>query len=241
MSTGSVASLGGSPRGLKVISSQMDLEDVSGRVLFPSPNQGPWIPFLRVAETRMSRQGNGAEGHDHREEEVLNYVLEGLVEHEDDTGVKSLLEPGAVSLLTARVEGHHNLVARTPPAARWLSLSVRCPPTAGGPPHLVQLARGPIPTRVTGGTTERHLVGRGGAVASGSGLDCVELEFGAAAQCVCPVGRQRRAVAYVFEGSTRIGDHLVDAGAGALLESVAEVSFQAGPATRVLLASAPVR
>ncbi|MCI4357461.1 MAG: pirin family protein [Thermoplasmata archaeon] len=236
-----MAHSGGSPRELRVVSSQMDLDDVSGRTLFPSPNQGPWMPFVRVAETTISRQVGVSEGHDHRAEEVLNYVIEGRVEHEDDEGVTSLLEAGMVSLLTARLVGHHNLTAKTPPRARWLSVTVQCPPTAGGPPHLVQRARGPVPTRAGEGCTERHLVGRGGAVASGSGLDCVEFEFGAAGQCVCRVGRERRAVAYVFEGTAWISDQLVDAGAGALLEGVAEVSLRAKAGTRVLLASAPGR
>jgi redox-sensitive bicupin YhaK (pirin superfamily) len=230
-----------SRRELRVVSSQIDLEDVSGRVLFPTPSQGPWMPFARVAETTIHRPAGASEGHGHREEEVLNYVVEGRVEHEDDTGVKSVLEAGSVSLLTAPVEGDHNLMAKTPPRARWLSVAVRCPPLPGAPPHLVQIARGPLPTRLGEVTTERHLVGPGGAVASSAGLECVEVEFRGDGQCVCPIGQQRRAVAYLFEGAAWIGEQRVDAGSGALLEGAAELAFRGTAGARILLASAPAR
>jgi redox-sensitive bicupin YhaK (pirin superfamily) len=240
-SAGSMVELGGSPRALQVVSSQIDLEDVSGRVLFPTPSQGPWMPFSRIAETTILRPAGASEGHGHREEEVLNYVVEGRVEHVDDAGVTSLLEAGSVSLLTAPVEGDHNLMARTPPRARWLSVAVRCPPLPGAPPHFVQLARGPLPSRVGEVSTERHLVGPGGALSSRSGLECIEVEFRADGQCVCPIGRERRAVAYLFEGASWISEQRVDAGSGALLEGAAEVSLRGMPGSRILLASAPVR
>ncbi len=217
----------------------MDLEDVSGRVLFPSPEHGPWLPLLRFADTTTTRAGDPSEPHSHRREEVLNYVLEGEVEYEDDTGQRSRLGSGAVALLTAQETALHNLTPRAPPRARWISLVVRCSSASGGPGHMVQIARGPLPARNGDGCVERRIAGRGGAVSSNAGLECAEIEFRAEGRCLGRVGRDRRAVGYLLEGSGRIDGAEIDVGQGALLEDTPEVEIRGRPGTRVILVSAP--
>ncbi|MGC2288425.1 MAG: pirin family protein [Thermoplasmata archaeon] len=237
-----MAGIDGAPRHLRVVSSQIELDDISGRVLFPSPAQGPWLPFLRIAETSTSGGGDDPEGHTHREEEVLNYIVEGRVEYEDDVGRRALLGPGSVELLTAREETRHKLMgAIEPTRTRWLSVVVRCVPEMGEPDHRAQVAHGPPPARRGDATLERLLVGPDSPVVSGAGLECVDIEFRKEGRCVCLIGRERRAVAYVFEGSGSVDGQLADAGAGALIDNVTEVSIQARTGTRVLLASAPRR
>jgi len=227
------------PRELRVASSRIDLEDVSGRVLFPSPAQGPWIPFVRFAETVTTGGGIDAEGHPHRREEVVNYVLEGRVEYEDNAGCRSVLETGTVALLTAREQARHNLNPDPSSRARWVSAIVRFSPTAGEAPHRVQIARGPIPPRGSDGVIERRLVGPRAPVASSAGLECMDIEFRLPGPCVRPMGRDRRAVAYVLDGAARIGGQPVEAGAGALIENTNEVSLEGASGTRVFLTSAP--
>jgi redox-sensitive bicupin YhaK (pirin superfamily) len=229
----------GQPREVRVVSSRMELEDVSGKVLFPTPTQGPWTPFLRFAETVTTGGGRDAEGHSHRREEVVNYVLEGRVEYEDDAGRRSPLEAGTVVLLTAREEARHNLVPRDALRTRWVSAIVRCSPTAGGPPHRVQWAAGVATPQGGDGVVERRLVGPQAPVVASSGLECRELAFPSGGACVCAVGGERRAVAYVLDGKARIGDQLVEAGSGALVENTNELSFEADAGARVFLASVP--
>jgi redox-sensitive bicupin YhaK (pirin superfamily) len=217
----------------------MDTEDLSGRVLFPTPAQGPWLPFLRLAETSTTRPGGESERHTHRREEVLNYMVEGEAQYVDDAGERTVIGPGAVALLTAREEGAHDLVPKAPPRARWVSVVVRCPSTVGGPPSVVQIARGGIPTRFGEGTVERQLAGRGGAVASSVGLDCRVVEFRADGACRCPVGRGRRGFAYLLEGSGHVDGSPVAHGSGALLNDIDEVEIVATVGTQVFLGSAP--
>ena len=231
--------VGEAPREWRVVASRMDLEDVSGRVLFPTPRVGPWIPFVRFAETVTTGAGDDSEGHSHKREEVLNYIVEGRVEYEDDVRRRSVLEQGAVVLLTAREEAHHNLMTRPSPRSRWLSVIVRVPTNLGGAPHAVQIATAPTPHQPEGGPVERRLVGRGAPIVSASGLECVDLEFSEKGRCRCPVGDGRRAVAYAYDGSGSVDGQVVEAGAGALIEDVNEVTVEAGAGTRVFLASAP--
>jgi quercetin 2,3-dioxygenase len=216
----------------------MDLDDVSGRVLFPSPVQGPWLPFLRFAETATTGAQDDSGVHSHQGEEVLNYILEGRVEYEDDVGQRSLLDPGAIVLLTARTEAHHNLTAKPPPRSRWLSVVVQYPLGVGAARHPVQIASKPNASRESEGSVERRLVGPGAPIASASGLECLEIQFREAGQCVCPIGPERRAVAYLFEGSGSIDGLRVDAGAGVLTENSRELEFRCTSASRLFIVTA---
>jgi redox-sensitive bicupin YhaK (pirin superfamily) len=226
-------------RELRVVASRIELDDISGSVLFPTPAQGPWLPFVRFAVTISTGGGDDPAGHSHRGEEVMNYILEGHVGYEDDVGHDSVLERGAVVLLTAREEAHHNLMQKQGSRSRWLSVVVRCPPTMGGPAHQVHIAPGPIPALAGDVTAERRLVGPDAPVASSSGFECIDIEFRKDGLSAFPVGRERRAVAYTLEGSGLVDGQGVGAGAGALIENATEVSIRAASGTRILLASMP--
>jgi redox-sensitive bicupin YhaK (pirin superfamily) len=230
------------PRELRVLSSRIELEDVLGRVLFPSPLQGPWLPFLRFADTITSGGGDDPEGHTHQEEEALNYVIAGRVDYDDETGHRSVLGPGAVELLTAHDEARHKVMgAGQAPGTRWLSVVVRCPPTSGAAGHRFQVAPGPTPIPVGKTVVERLLVGPDAAVESEAGLECTDIDFRRDGRCVCPVGGDRRAVAYVFDGAGFIDRQPVETGVGVLIENLTKITIQAKSGARVLVASVPRR
>lgn len=227
---------------MRVASSRIDLSDVSGRVLFPSPLQGPWLPFLRFADTTTTGGGDDPEGHAHVEEEVLNYIIQGRTEYEDNAGHRSILEPGMLELLTAREETRHKLVGlKGVTGSRWLSVVVRLPSGSGGPSHRFQVTHAPAPLDAGEVAIERFLVGPESPVESGAGLAVTDLEFRTEGQCNCPIGRERRAVAYLFEGSAIVGGPSLQTGDGELIENASQISIRAGPGTRVLLASVPRR
>jgi redox-sensitive bicupin YhaK (pirin superfamily) len=231
-----------SPRQMRVASSRIDLSDVSGRVLFPSPLQGPWLPFLRFADTITTGGGDDPEGHIHLEEEVLNYIIQGRTEYEDNAGHRSVLEPGMLELLTAREETRHKLMGlKDVPGSRWLSVVVRLPRGTGGPSHKFQVTHAPAPLDAGEVAIERFLVGPESSVESGAGLAVTDLEFRKEGECVCPIGSERRAVAYVFDGSAAVGAQSLETGDGELIENAAKISIRANPGARVLLASVPRR
>jgi len=226
-------------REIVVVASRMELDDVSGRVLFPAPQMGPWLPFVRFAETLTTGTGDAADSHAHRAEEVMSYVVEGRVEYVDDREQSTLLDPGAVVLLTAREESRHNLIARPHPRARWLSTIVRAPPAPGEPGRRVQVGTARSPAPSADGVVERRLVGPGAPVDSAVGLECADLEFLRPGRCTCRLGPERRAVAYVYEGSAAVDGRPVATGSGALIERMEAVAVEATAGTRLLLASAP--
>jgi quercetin 2,3-dioxygenase len=229
------------PRELRVVATRVDLGDVSGRVLFPTPAQGPWMPFSRVAETVTTAAGDGdGEGHSHRQEEVLNYILEGEVEYEEEVGHRSVLGPGTVALFTAREPARHAVRLSRVPRARWLSVVIHLPLSTGGPPHRLQTAPSDPPARVGSGVLRRTLVGPGGPVTSATDFQCWDLEFPKEARCDWPAGAGRRVVAYVYDGSVSIDGRPVEGSSGALLENATQVSLRSVSAARLLLAIAPV-
>jgi quercetin 2,3-dioxygenase len=225
-------------RRIHVAAGQIDLSDVSARVLFPTLQQGPWLPFERFAETiATARKKVGL--HDHKEEEVVVYVLEGSVDHEDGQGLHTALGKNSILLLTAKGELHHELGMQKGRVARWISIVLRLNPGAAPLPTSTQVGVVPKTAPAADGTTTRRLVGPGSLVTSPTGLELDDVEFSQSGTCFCRVGRDRQCVTYVLKGTGKIDDQRVEQGVGALLENVSGVSFTGTPGFRVLLATAP--
>ena len=117
-------------------SSHEDLSDPTAHLLMPTAEQGPFPPFDRFAESvATSRMQAGL--HPHLAEEVVAYVLDGYVHHEDGTGNHTVMNPGSVLVVTAHQEIRHELTmqpSQEARSARWLSIVLRLPWHTEPPP-----------------------------------------------------------------------------------------------------------
>src|SRR3989454_9455442 len=109
---------GKSQRGSVIIrSSHEDLSDPTAHLLMPTAEQGPFPPFDRFAESvATSRMQAGL--HPHLAEEVVAYVLDGYVHHEDGTGNHTVMNPGSLLVVTAHQEIRHELTTQPAHEAR---------------------------------------------------------------------------------------------------------------------------
>src|SRR5206468_2121371 len=73
------------PRSLTIAHGEIDASDKTTSLLFPSREQAPWLPFERFAET-MTTSRTKLGRHGHQAEEVVIYLVDGEVDHVDDSG-----------------------------------------------------------------------------------------------------------------------------------------------------------
>jgi redox-sensitive bicupin YhaK (pirin superfamily) len=231
-----VSGKGGSSRRLKVSAEPIELANVAGRTLFPSPIQGAWLPFERFAESRTSER-NDSTLHSHGSQEVLTYVLDGTADSEEEGGTHTTLPTGWVDLLLAEKERQHELASADGAPARWLSVVLRLPPRAlGDAPFLHQAEACRSETPAPGVSLT---VVRSSGPQNPTGLELIDLRFGAIVtwEHRIPVGH--RGLAYVLDGDGAIDGDVVSAGVGILVENVTGFTLRSSRGFRVVLASAP--
>ncbi|HWM49730.1 MAG TPA: pirin family protein [Thermoplasmata archaeon] len=226
-------------RDLKIVRGEIDASDRTTSLLFPNRDQGPWLPFERFAET-MTTARTKVERHNHQAEEVFMYVLDGEIQHIDGSGRHDALTPGSTAVLTAHEQMSHELVAVPGKRARWLSIVVRLPWHTEPPPTSLQV-KGPSEAKeAADGSVQRPVIGPLARADAFSGLELVDLEFAKTGTGFFRIGRNRRGVAYVLNGSGKINNVEVDPGSGVLLENISGVAIGGSPGYRVALATVPV-
>jgi redox-sensitive bicupin YhaK (pirin superfamily) len=230
------------PGEIVIRQSHEDLSDPSSRLLMPTVDQGPFLPFDRFAETVATRRVQ--EGlHPHLAEEVVAYVLDGYVHHEDASGHHTVLNPGSVLVVTAHEEVRHALTMQPSQegrSARWLSLVLRIPWHTEAPPTSIQIKDAGDATEELDGTVRRPVVGPLARAETFLGLDGTDIEFAREGSASFAIDRGRRGVAYVLQGTGTIEKQPVEAGRGALFEHVGRISVHGSRGFRMFLATVPV-
>jgi len=193
---------------------------------------------LRVINEDRVQPGTGFGTHGHRDMEIITYVLEGALAHEDSMGNGSTIVPGDVQRMSAgrgvtHSEFNHEKNATT---------------------HFLQIWIEPSARGIAPGYEQKHFDvaakrGRLRLVASPEGADgSVTIHqdarvyaglFDGAERATHPLAPGRKAYLHLARGKLTVNGVPLEAGDAAKLEGVAEIVLQQGAGAEALLFDLP--
>ena len=193
---------------------------------------------LRVINEDRVQPGTGFGTHGHRDMEIISYVLEGALAHQDSMGNGSTIVPGDVQRMSAgrgvtHSEFNHEKNATT---------------------HFLQIWIEPSARGIAPGYEQKHFDaaakrGRLRLVASPEGADgSVTIHqdarvyaglFDGAERATHPLAPGRKAYLHLARGRLTVNGMPLEAGDAAKLEAVAEIVLQQGAGAEALLFDLP--
>jgi quercetin 2,3-dioxygenase len=199
-----------------------------------------WIAYgpLRVINDDRVAPGQGFGKHGHRDMEIITYILEGELEHQDSLGNGSIIRVGDVQRMSAGLGVTHS----------------EFNPSDKQPVHLLQIWIHPEHTRIAPGYEQKHFAaadkrGRLRLIASHAGEDgSVVIHqdarvyaglFDGAERADFPVAAGRRAWLQVARGALAANGTRLEAGDGARTAGPAQLTLQGGAQAEVLLFDLP--
>lgn len=194
---------------------------------------------LRVINDDIVAPGAGFGEHGHRDMEILTWVLQGALQHQDDLGNGSIIQPGELQAMTAGAGIRHSeFNASKTERVHFLQIWIM--------PHTYRLT--PRYAQKTFSEDERR--GRLCLLASGDehNRDAVHIHQDAALYTALLDPNQtvqhhtqpnRRAWLHVARGTVNINDHTLDAGDGIGITDPATLTITATHPSEVLLFDLP--
>ena len=199
-----------------------------------------WIAYgpLRVINDDRVVPGQGFGKHGHRDMEIVTYLLEGELEHQDSMGNGSIIRVGDVQRMSAGTGVTHS----------------EFNPSDTQPVHLLQIWIHPEATRLAPGYEQKHFAaadkrGRLRLIASHDGEDgSVVIHqdarlyaglFDGAERADFPVSAGRRAWLQVARGTIAVDGTRLQAGDGARTAGPAQLQLHGGAQAEVLVFDLP--
>lgn len=193
---------------------------------------------LRVINEDRVRAGSGFGKHGHRDMEIISYVLEGALAHEDSMGNGSAIVPGDVQRMSAGTGVQHS----------------ECNHDKAGTTHFLQIWIEPAVTGIPPSYEQKHFDaaskrGRLRLIASPDGAEgSVKLHQDArvyaallegAERAVHLLAAGRRAYVHVARGVLEVNDERLEAGDALKARDVAQIVLEKGAGAEVLLFDLP--
>jgi len=189
---------------------------------------------LRVVNDDRVAPGGGFGTHGHRDMEILSYVLEGGLEHQDSTGGGGVIRPGEIQFMRAGTGVRHSEynASKTEPV-HFLQIWI-VPDTDGLRPRYDQrpfdaeAARG-------GFVILASKDGRDGSIQVQQDVSLLVTRLGAGEAREHPLAPGRHAWVHVARGDVALGGQDLGAGDGAALSGETAVTLVGGGDAEVLV------
>ena len=189
---------------------------------------------LRVINEDRVAPGQGFGTHSHRDMEILSYVLEGALRHEDSMGTGSVIISGDVQRMTAGTGVLHSEQNASPTeVVHFLQIWVQ-PARQRLQPSYEQRAF-PARDRVERLTLVGSHDGREGSVTIHQDVNLYSAVLEAGNRATLPVNSGRHVWVQVARGSVRVNDSELRAGDGAALADESAADLEASVPAEVLL------
>jgi redox-sensitive bicupin YhaK (pirin superfamily) len=188
---------------------------------------------LRVINEDRVAPGGGFEPHPHRDMEIVTYLLEGALRHEDSGGNTGVLQPGDAQAMTAGsgvVHSERN--ASTTEPAHLLQIWIR-PTERGTEPRYADLKAPGLSTDGLRLLATGH--GEAGALPIGADARVFEVRLAAGATIDRPIEPGRGAWVQVASGHVHVNGQALGAGDGAAVDDEPSMQLRAGSDTLALL------
>ncbi len=187
---------------------------------------------LRVINDDRVAGGGGFGRHGHADMEILSYVLEGGLAHEDSLGNGSVIAPGDVQRMTAgRGIQHAEFNASKSDAVHFLQIWI-VPEAKGLAPSYEQKSFSNLADKF-------HLIGsrdgRDGSVTIHQNVNMLAAKLTANASATAVLAAGRSAWVHVAEGAAVVNGQHLDAGDGAKIDHEAKVAVRAVGAAHILV------
>lgn len=204
---------------------------------YVDPAHGGFGPLRVINEDRIAA-GGGFGTHGHRDMEIITYVLEGELAHQDSMGNGSVIRPGDVQRMSAGRGVTHS----------------EFNPAPAGETHLLQIWIEPDQKGIAPGYEERHVPraekeGRLRLVASPEGKDgAVKIHqdarlyvglFERDQAADLKLAANRLAYVHMARGSARVNGQVLAAGDALKLRAETELHIRDGDAAEVLVFDLP--
>ncbi|UTW12146.1 pirin family protein [Marinobacterium rhizophilum] len=179
---------------------------------------------LRVINEDQVAPGAGFGSHGHRDMEIISYVLDGVIAHQDSEGNVQQLPAGEFQLMSAgRGIRHSEFNASESRGLRFLQIWIE-PDQLGGKPGYQQKDFG----RANGLTLVLSPDGEAGSLRLRQDAKLYQLLLDADQPLTHATAPGRRQYVHLIRGELRIGNTPLKPGDGAMIEHLAQLAFQAG-------------
>lgn len=197
------------------------------------PKHAGFGPLLVINDDTVA-PGGGFPPHKHRDMEIISYVIEGALQHQDSMGNGSVIKPGDVQRMSAGTGvTHSEYNASKADAVHFLQIWIK--PRAGGLPAGYEQKF----------FSEEEKRGRLRLVASEDGAEgSVRIQQDARLYAAVlseghsvthAFGKGRSGWLHVVKGETEVNGNVMKAGDGVAIEQEAEVTIRSGSSGEVLL------
>lgn len=194
---------------------------------------------LRVFNDDRVEPGADLGLHEHRDMEIVTYVLEGAIEHQDSLGNEAVIRPGDVQRLSAgRGVQHRRRNASKTQHARFLQMWIR--PSEIGVPPTCEFRHFPVHERRGCLRMIASPKGENGSLRIHQNVRIYAGLFDGAERATFRVGANRRGYVHLASGCIAINDTWLKAGDAVMIRLPATLELHTARDAEVLAFDLPV-